>query len=124
MPLSAHKGPIVTCALLVQLCGVVSWSAHAEPPKQTITQTSPPAFDLHYQREGDANPGQFRYSASPDGPQIWTGIPHVIVRSDDSPAVESNNPPNPFSVTIPANPPTLTFDLAPDGSLTKVGPKK
>ncbi|MBF0163700.1 MAG: hypothetical protein HQM01_04175 [Magnetococcales bacterium] len=122
MPYSVHTGPIVTCALLMQLGALVSGSAHAEPEKIPSPHATPPAFDLHYQREGDANPGQFRFSPEPDGQQLWNGTPRVIVHAPDYSNQPTSNPPGSDTVTIPANPPPIIFDRAPDGTLIRVKP--
>ncbi|GAB0057521.1 hypothetical protein SIID45300_01851 [Candidatus Magnetaquicoccaceae bacterium FCR-1] len=122
MPHSLHTGPIVTGALLMLVGSLMSGSAHAEPKKPAHPHATPPAFDLSYQRDGDANPGQMRFSPTPDGQQIWIGTPRVIVHAPDGSNQPTSPAPGADSITIPANPPTLTFDLTPDGTLTPVRP--
>ncbi|MBF0418471.1 MAG: hypothetical protein HQL86_09520 [Magnetococcales bacterium] len=118
---NARSSLIVMCALLMPLGGVAS-SAHADSPKPVPSRATPPAFDLFYQRDGDPNPGQFHFTAPTHGPQTWTGTPHLIVRTPDNVKLPTSHAPNSDSVIIPANPPTITFDLAPDGTLTRVSP--
>ncbi|MBF0340938.1 MAG: hypothetical protein HQL95_08255, partial [Magnetococcales bacterium] len=57
-----------------------------------------------------------------NGQQTWIGSPRVIVQSG-TPAATSNAEPF-LVVVVPADPPVITFDQAPDGTLTRQPDKK
>ncbi|MEO5330431.1 MAG: hypothetical protein H7839_00290 [Magnetococcus sp. YQC-5] len=129
------KSLLLVCGIL----GFLAWDRHVHadsavnPP---IINTSPipiqpdppPAFTFNYSWDVKQNPGVFRYD--PVLPQTdlqtWTGTPNVVVKtshfthvSEQSAGAVGSDAPSLPPVIVPANPPTLVYDLSSDGVVTQ-----
>lgn len=129
------KSMVLVCGIL----GCLAWdrAVHADsavnPP---IINTSPipiqpdppPAFTFTYTWDVKQNPGVFRYDPvfPQTGLQTWTGTPNIVVTTPHSTHISEQSADDvgsdasPLSpVVVPANPPSLVYDLSSDGTLTR-----